>query len=362
MVTRVRKTVEEIEAKITGGEPNFKDKQISNSEMAVSLNWYSQNKDNKTAIKYIGDYLKKNKIKVSADVVNKQRTTFGFLCRLKNNGAILTESHEVSFQKMLKEMVEFVPGEIKEVPKSTNVISIQDRVAERVAEISGDLEGAIDDYILGGYEKPTSPYAIMHGRAKGMHANKIIETFKRRRAEFAEVLTTKDDDLKEGYSNFNKTQLKKLVAYCDSIIIDCGKISGEAKVSRKPKKRKVKSPDQIVAKMQFCPEDNAYKLKSVTPTQLVGALQLWIFNVKTRRLGVYNAADASGLSVKGSSIINFAEDTSMQKLLRKPDEILPEVLKGGKVFLRGVLSNIRAVESGLNGRINKDTILLRIVK
>jgi hypothetical protein len=48
--------------------------------------------------------------------------------------------------------------------------------------------------------------------------------------------------------------------------------------------------------------------------------------------------------------------------LRKPEVTLPEVLSGGKVFLRSVLSDIRAVESVLNGRINKDTILLRVMK
>ena len=361
MATRIRKSAEEIEAKITGGEPNFKEKVISNAEMAQALNWYSQNKDNKTSSKYIGDYLKKNKLKVAADIVNKQRPTFGFLCRLKNTGAEFTELHEASFQKMLQEMMAEIPKpEVKAIV--TNVISIQDRVADKIAEIAGDLEGAIDDYILGGFDKPTSPYALMHGRAKNMHASKIMDIFKKRRAEFAEVMVTKDEDLKEGYSNFSKTQLKKLVAYCDQIILDCTKIAGEAKVSRKPRKRKAKSPDQLVAKVQFLDEDKTYKLKSVPPTQIIGALQLWVFNVKTRRLGVYNAADASGLSVKGSSILNFTEDTSMQKLIRKPDELLPEVIKGGKVFMRTVFANIRAVESALSGRINKDTILLRIVK
>ena len=51
-MAKQRKTLEEIEVKLTGGEPNFKDKEISNIEMAQALNWYSQNRDNKTAIKY----------------------------------------------------------------------------------------------------------------------------------------------------------------------------------------------------------------------------------------------------------------------------------------------------------------------
>ena len=77
---------------------------------------------------------------------------------------------------------------------------------------------------------------------------------------------------------------------------------------------------------------------------------------------MYHAEDAGGLSVKGSSIVNFSESKSVQKTLRKPDAMIPEVLKGGKVFLRNVLDGIKAVESKLNGRINADTILLRVMK
>jgi hypothetical protein len=91
-------------------------------------------------------------------------------------------------------------------------------------------------------------------------------------------------------------------------------------------------------------------------------MQLWVYNTKTRKLGVYHAEDAGGLSVKGSSLLNYNESKSIQKKLRKPEEILPEVLKGGKVFLKNVLVDIRAVESPLSGRLNEDTILLRIAK
>ena len=361
MVTRIRKSAEEIEAKITGGEPNFKGKIISNAEMAQSLNWYSQNKDNKTSSKYIGDYVKKNKLKITVDIINKQRPTFGFLCRLKNNGAEFNESHEASFQKMLQEMVDEIPKlEVKVTP--TNVISIQERVADKIAEIAGDLEGAIDDYILGGFNKQTSPYALLHGRAKNMHVSKIMDIFKKRRAEFAEVMITSDSDLKEGYSNFSKTQLKKLVAYCDQIILDCTKIAGEAKVSRKPRKRKAKSPDQLVEKVQFCESNDEFKLKSELPKTIIGSTQLWVFNIKTRKLGVYHALDASGFSIKGTSLLNFSEMKSMQKTLRKPETILPEVVKGSKVFLRNVIDTIKTKESCLNGRLNRDTILLKVIK
>jgi hypothetical protein len=87
-----------------------------------------------------------------------------------------------------------------------------------------------------------------------------------------------------------------------------------------------------------------------------------VYNTKTRKLGCYVADDAGGLSVKGSSLLNFTESKSVSKKLRKPEATLPEVLKGGKVYLRNALDNIKAVATPLTGRINSDTILLRIVK
>jgi hypothetical protein len=41
---------------------------------------------------------------------------------------------------------------------------------------------------------------------------------------------------------------------------------------------------------------------------------------------------------------------------------LPQLLAGGKVFLRNFMESIRAVESPLNGRLNEDIILLKVTK
>jgi hypothetical protein len=90
-------------------------------------------------------------------------------------------------------------------------------------------------------------------------------------------------------------------------------------------------------------------------------MQLWVFNVKTRSLGVYHAEDASGFSVKGSTLLNFAESKSVSKRLRKPEQTLPEVMSAGKVALRNLLGKLSTKESLLTGRINKDTIMLRII-
>jgi hypothetical protein len=72
--------------------------------------------------------------------------------------------------------------------------------------------------------------------------------------------------------------------------------------------------------------------------------------------------EGSGLSVKGTTIIGFNEEQSIQKTIRKPEEKLTEFKSAGKRKLEKFLDEINAVDIKLNGRINADTILLKAVQ
>lgn len=351
---------------MAGTEPKFTG-EISKVNIMQALNWYSQNKDSKDALKYSCDYFKKNFKMDASTALKGQSPTFGFVCRLITNGGILSQENKKWFddevEKIKNKVKNSKPVVVVEEKVKTNVISIQDRIREKASDCIGELEGQVDELIVSAFKANVSPYSVFHTmNIKDAQTKYIIEWAKEKRAEYDEVLNTDDKDLKEAYSNFSKVQLKKIVSYCDQVILDCQKVSGDSVKSRKPRKRKAKTPDQLVAKMNYMESFDELKLKSIAPTGIIGVMQLWVYNTKTRKLGVYHADDAGGLSVKGSSIINFSESKSIQKKLRKPEVTVPEVLSGGKVFLRNVIENIRAVESALNGRINKDTILLKVVK
>jgi hypothetical protein len=363
MQIKKKLSLEEIESKTTGGEPKFSALTlVTELEMSKALNWYNQNKDSKFAYKSIFEYAKKNKLNFDTDTINSQSTTFGFLCRILNNGAILNDSSQKWFDERLNKMLEVVVEKTTVVvEKETPGPSIQDRIAEKTSEIAGELEGIIDDYILSGFTKHSSPYAFMQDKAKGVHANKIIDIFKRNRAQYDEALTTTDEQLIESWSCYSKSQIKKLVALCDLIITDAIKIVDSASQSRKPRKRKQKSPEQLIARLLYQEAYAPSDLKSEEPKKIIGAQQLWVYNTKTKKLGTYVAEDASGLSVRGSTIIGYSEAKSITKTLRKPDEIIPQVINGGKVYLRNVITDLTTKESLLTGRINTDTILLKIL-
>lgn len=347
-----------------GSEPKI-DGQLTKELFLRLLNWYSQNKDSKDSQKWAADYFKKKlKHPIAVSQLKNCPTNFGFICRIISNGSVLETKDQLWFENeinKIKQTKEEIITETSEVVKPT--INIQDRIREKASECIGELNGAIDDFIVSGFTANTSPYGIMHTKAiKGVHVSHILNWAKKFRSEFDEVLNSKDDQLKEGYSNFTRPQLKKMVAFGDLIISDAMKISGEALKTRKPRKRKTKSPEELVAKMKYCIKFDELKLESIKPKDIIGCSQLFVYNTKTRKLGCYVASDSSGLSVKGSSIIGHSEMKSVHKTLRKPETTIPEVLKGGKVFLRNVIADIKAKESCLTGRINSDIILLRSLK
>lgn len=349
----------------SGSEPKASG-ELSRIDLIIALNWYSQNKDAKDSFKWASDYLnKKLKLKIPEANIKNQTTTFGWICRIVSNGGILPEENkswlqnEIDILKLKKE-----PIVISSTKTETILPSIQDRIKDSASRIIGELDGYVDDFVLNGCrETNQTPKGLMvQLKAKSVHTKAIVEHYKKVREEITEVLIGDDEQLKEGYSNFKKTDLKRFENFLSKIIDDALMLEDESKKNRKPRKRKVKSPDELVSKLKYCIEDEATKFKSVDPKLIIGASALWVYNAKTRKLGCYFADDAGGLSVKGSTILNYTESKSVQKKVRKPEQIIPEVISGGKVFLRNVIDSIRAVQSPLNGRINTETVLIRIIK
>jgi hypothetical protein len=103
-------------------------------------------------------------------------------------------------------------------------------------------------------------------------------------------------------------------------------------------------------------------ITSAKAFDLVGAEQVWLFNTKTRKLAVYTSESTKGMTVKGTTLQNWSPEKSKQKTLRKPEEQIKDLMASGKVKLRTFLDNIKSKEQDVNGRINIDTIILKITR
>lgn len=242
--------------------------------------------------------------------------------------------------------------------------SIQDRLRDASLKMTDEIEDALAAFTADPDTFEPKAFKLLNllkGRqAKAAHARIIKGLYVRQYAELQEAYAGKDDQLKEGYSHIAKKNLRKLVDFYSEIISACDMLGQEAKVNRKPKAKKAVPAEKVVAKLKFKKTDEATKLVSINPTDIVGAKELWLFDTKTRKLGKYVAAEYQDLSVKGTSITGFDENKSVQKTLRKPVEQLKDFKAAGKVALRKFLDEINAVDIKLNGRINENQILLKV--
>ena len=112
-------------------------------------------------------------------------------------------------------------------------------------------------------------------------------------------------------------------------------------------------------KVKYLKAFDELKLVSIAPENVVGAMVVWVYNTKYRKLGKYVASTREGFAFKGTTLQKFDETQSVQKKLRKPEEVVGRCLTGGKIVLRKLLDEIKTNEQPMTGRFNEDTIILR---
>jgi hypothetical protein len=251
-----------------------------------------------------------------------------------------------------------------EVKSTAPIVSIQERVRDAAYAMTEEIEDALEAFAKDADSFDPKAFKLLNAlrgkQAKAAHARVIKDFYIRQHDELVEVATTKDEDLKEAYSHLSKANLKKITLFYHEILAACDMLMQEAKVNKKPRAKKAVPADKLVAKLKYLKQDDKLKLVSINPTDIIGSKELWVYNVKTRKMGKYVAAEFADLGVKGTSITGFNENTSVQKTLRKPEDQIKEFKSAGKVQLRKFLEDIKAVDIKLNGRINEDTILLKV--
>lgn len=362
--------VEKVERMRRGNEPTIRPMQY-NSDLIGALNYYNANEDSKTKKKWVIAYV--NKVLKDKDLATEisEVDEFHFLqlaaiVRLKEREEHLEEK-ELNFittkleqlrvigRKLIEERSQKTA--VKSTVVSVPVVSVQDRIVEMSHKHAAEVDAAIDEacttrdfsFSVKGYLAANNISAPVSKLMAGFYKPLL--------SELEETIEGKDKQLVEGYSNFKKTDLKKFAAMVKGIISDCEQQVVSAKSARKPRAVKQKPASVLVSKVRYQKEFAELNLKSIDPKTIIGATELWVYNTKYRRLTQYVADGVLG--VRGTTLLNYDVAKSATKTLRKPEEFFKNTNLAKKT-LATALKAIKTKAAQPNGRLNEETILLKV--
>ena len=333
-----------------------------------ALSWLASNFSVKEAKDAALKYCKANR----ADDMKKHRfvsvppyyfNSIGNYCHIMNNGGSFGQDTLDWLEEKWKGLEGKAPVVVKEDKQSKPVVSIQDRIREKNSEYIAEIEEQVDLYVETPWESAFQPYFFLQkNNVKAQSAMAIAEYYIPWRDELEETLQKRDPQLAEAYSFMTKRQIQAFADFLTLIITECTTWANNQKKVRQPRVKKPKSADKQIKHLKFQVKNDEFKLASVNPITIIGASQLWAFNTKYRTLTRYDSIAADGFSIKGTTLQGWDKDSSIQKKLRKPKDVLSRLEGGGKLVLRKLMDEINTKQIEPNGRINGDTILLRVIK
>jgi len=334
------------------------------------FNFYNSQCSEKDARAYVTTYIKtlKNPPK-QIEMINHvgDQELYGalaWLCRMNSAGYVLNSEElqyiEEKFKKLIisgKEKIETRRDVQKVAP-----IDIQKRTTEAIHKTVGEFDNKIDEFIQSKFKDDFDSYAFLKSNSvKPLYAKRIAEIYSKEIKEIKDVIRGKDEQLNEAYSFLKPRELKKLHDFFQKIIDDSKLWADHLKKIKAPRKKKVKTVDQLTQRLKYMKTDTELHLTSIDPTKLIGASEAWIFNVKTRRVDHYFANDNDAISVKGSTLQNINETTSIAKKIRKPLEVSKNIVMGTSRSATKYFDSIKTKPIKSTGRLNEFSIILRVV-
>lgn len=280
------------------------------------------------------------------------------------------EKRKEEWLKRGKEFIKEKQKKAEEKPKK--VISIQERMKQQVealcAEWEYKLDSLTDEKLTLKEFKPYEDMLVYQPEVKANHAKIIKEEFENEYNEALEVQEWKDDQIKEAYSHMSAKMRKDFVAFFEKINTACDTIIETKKSTRKSRKPRARSKETIVKKLKYQINDSELGVASIHPTDIVNCNELWVYNTKTRKIGVYHALSkdprglsrpSAGLMIKGTTIQDFCTKSSLQKTLRKPKEQITNWTGKAKTKFAKSFDELKTTPIKMNGRINDNTIILK---
>lgn len=351
--------------------PVFTQLATNAKEYIVAFSWYNYFYDPPKYKKYMITYMINSNLwdNDTIDIV-KEAPDHYFLpvhyaiARMVNNGWYLPEKFLSNINSKIEKVIKKQLDNRQEALMAVKPVVVNPQLKSRANQslLIAYFETQIDQFVSNGYTSIFNPYKYFNARQTQLqHAAAVANYYGRLLDELNNI--ENDPDLKYAYRNLTKKQIRDYIAFVTLIIDDSNRWSNNKKAinttSTKPAVAKIVNTEKMVKYLNYLKEFPALKLMSINPESVVKATQLWTFNVKYNSITKYTSLEG-GFTVEGTTLKNIDMNNSVCKTLRKPDQMLKELLNAGKVTLKSFVDNLTTKPYAVSGRINKDTILLRV--
>ena len=364
----------DVDQKYLGDEPVFPvqpDEDQRGVALARSFSWYNRFVNRKEAkellVQFCEHHERPNDAKILRKVDEKEfMLTLCWLARMTLRGLELTEHEEATLENEIARLLKLVHKptvvEKEEAKPANSRPNVQEIMRDKAREAAGELEGMFDEFFIDGKTQLKTVDIVARFNVLPQHIPLIVEFWKRKQEEFT-LLQEGDKEVKEGYRDMGKIQLRNILKFIEQVLGDLNSYISIKKASKAPRKKKAVPIEKVVAKLKYLKEfkDPANKLDliSVHPTKLHGASEAWVYDTAKRKLHHYIADEYSKtFTVKGNSLLGFDANKSEIKTLRKPGEQIKEVM-GSKPAARKFFADIKAVATVPNGRFNENMLILK---
>jgi hypothetical protein len=174
-----------------------------------------------------------------------------------------------------------------------------------------------------------------------------------------------DADIKEGYRNHPKAELKAKAEWLTNLIADCDRYSQNEKKLKAPRKPKAQSVEKKMKHFLYKREDLELKIASQDPSLIPGCSEVWTYDTKYKTLTVLRAPpDSEGLDVKRTTITGYDPATSMSKSVgRKAAHYTELVRTNSKSALSKLMDTISTKPyNSIKDRCNENIVILKVVR
>lgn len=358
------------EAKFLGDEPTWPegiDKSKYVSQLTEALGWHNYCASEKDYQKYLEAWIKEHHPATSKDeialwrAVNSVNRTICALARCHLQGFPLNDVDVARIENYIASWnVKQKKTRTKTTETVVKTVTIQDRIQTQVRNILAELDGCIDNAFDGNIPTTNDMMGTIASSGvnlRGPQLKLVTEYLKKNIIEWEQAYNQEDEQLVEGYAYVGRRNFKKIIDEFNSLLSALSQQQTAIKSQRIRKKKPV-DKKKMASKLRFIKEFADLGIKSLNPVDIIGANMIWVYDTKKRKLGYYEAEVKNSLFVKGTSIYGYK--VTCEKILRKPDEQLPEILKLRKNQTVNWFDGIRAKCKDMTGRTNPNLILLRI--